>query len=64
MMFGQTSSPMYNWSKFGRRVLLHVLSRYEATKVQLLIAAQTEILKKQLPISIHTVLLYEVLEID
>ena len=27
MLFGQTSTLMYNWLKFGRAVLLHVLSR-------------------------------------
>ena len=35
MMFGQTALPMYMWLKFGRRVLLHVLSRYSVAKVQL-----------------------------
>ena len=27
MMFGQTSTPMYKWLKFGRKVLLHILCR-------------------------------------
>ena len=35
VMFGQTSTPMYNWLKFGRRVLLHVLSRTPEAQVKL-----------------------------
>ena len=35
MMFGQTSTPMYQWLKFGRRVLLHVLSRDENSQIKL-----------------------------
>ena len=27
MHFGQTSTPMYMWLKFGRKILLHVISR-------------------------------------
>ena len=27
LSFGQTSTPLYKWLKFGRKVLLHVLSR-------------------------------------
>ena len=33
MMFGQTSSPLYQWLKFGRQILLHVLSRAVSSKV-------------------------------
>ena len=33
--FGMTSSQLYKWLKFGRRVLLHVLSRHPAAKVKL-----------------------------
>ena len=35
LMFGQTSSPLYFWLKFGRRVLLHVLSGTVGAKIQL-----------------------------
>ena len=42
MMFGQTSTPMYKWLKFGRKVLLHVLSRHDAAKVKLPTAAESE----------------------
>ena len=35
MMFGQTSTPMYRWLKFGRRLLLHVLSRVPEAQVKL-----------------------------
>ena len=35
MLFGQTSSPMYRWLKFSRKVLLHVLSRDSDSKVSL-----------------------------
>ena len=35
VMFGQTSTPMYKWLKFGRRVLLHVLSRTPEAQVKL-----------------------------
>jgi hypothetical protein len=35
MIFGQTSTPMYKWIKFGRRILLHVLSRSSIAKVKL-----------------------------
>ena len=33
MLFGQTSTCLYKWLKFGRRILLHVLCRYAAAKV-------------------------------
>ena len=42
MMFGQTSTPLYKWLKFGRKVLLHVLSRYEPAMVKLPTAAKAE----------------------
>ena len=35
MLFGQTSSPLYLWLKFGRKVLLHVLSRETRALVRL-----------------------------
>ena len=35
LMFGQTSTPMYRWLKFSRKVLLHVLSRNEDAIVRL-----------------------------
>ena len=35
MMFGQTSTPMYLWLRFGRRVLLHILSRLSIAKVKM-----------------------------
>ena len=35
LMFGQTSSPLHFWLKFGRRILLHVLSRTVGAKTQL-----------------------------
>ena len=35
MLFGQTSTPMYKWLKFSRKVLLHVLSRDDESKVVL-----------------------------
>ena len=35
MMFGQTSTPMYRWLKFGRRLLLNVLSRVPEAQVKL-----------------------------
>ena len=34
LVFGQTSSPLYKWLKFGRRVLLHVLSRVPEAQVK------------------------------
>ena len=33
LLFGQTSTPMYKWLKFSRKVLLHVLSRDLNAKV-------------------------------
>ena len=33
MIFGQTSSPLYLWLKFGRKVLLHILCRQPEAKV-------------------------------
>ena len=33
MLFGLTSTPMYSWLKFGRKVLLHVLSNDDDAKV-------------------------------
>jgi hypothetical protein len=33
MLFGQTSSPLYSWLKFGRKAMLHILCRQEAAKV-------------------------------
>ena len=33
MAFGQTSTPLYKWLKFGRRVLLFALQRHPAAKV-------------------------------
>ena len=35
LMFGQTSTPLYRWLKFGRKVLLHVLSRAPEAQVML-----------------------------
>ena len=40
LMFGQTSTPLYKWLKFGRKVLLHVLSRDSRAKVELPSAEQ------------------------
>ncbi len=34
VMFGQTAIPMYKWLKFGRRVLLHSLSRSSEAQVK------------------------------
>ena len=35
LLFGQTSTPMYKWLKFGRKVLLHVLSREKSAVIKL-----------------------------
>ena len=35
LLFGQTSTPMYLWLKFGRRILLHVLSREKCALISL-----------------------------
>ena len=35
LMFGQTSTPLYKWLKFCRKVLLHVLTRDSRAKVKL-----------------------------
>ena len=35
LMFGQTSSCLYDWLRFGQHVLLHVLSRHTASKDEL-----------------------------
>ena len=35
MLFGQTSSPMYRWLKFGHQVLLYILSRDSDAKVSM-----------------------------
>ena len=43
--FGQTASPMYKWLKFGRIILLHVLSNHEAAKVRLPTSEELESFK-------------------
>ena len=35
ILFGQTASPMYCWLKFGRRVLLHVLTNEKSAQIVL-----------------------------
>ena len=45
MMFGQTSTCLYKWLKFGRRVLLHVLCRHDASMVRLPDANQVRDMK-------------------
>ena len=46
LAFGQTSTPLYKWLKFGRRVLLHVLSRHDAAKVRPPTAAEFKSFKE------------------
>ena len=46
LAFGQTSTPLYKWLKFGRRVLLHVLSRHDAAKVRSPTAAEVKSFKE------------------
>ena len=45
LMFGQTSTPLYKWLKFGRKVLLHVLSRTPQAQVRLPTATEVESFK-------------------
>ena len=35
MIFGQTSTPMYKWLKFGRNILLACLIRYLDARIDL-----------------------------
>lgn len=46
-MFGQTSTPLYRWLKFGRKVLLHVLSRLPCAQVKLPTDAEVVKFKEQ-----------------
>ena len=45
LMFGQTSTPLYKWLKFGRKVLLHVLSRTDVAQVRLPTTAEVNLFK-------------------
>ena len=56
-MFGQTSTPLYKWLKFGCKILLHVLSCVTEVKVKLPTAEEVANFKTAVAENTHTALM-------